>query len=98
MKKFAFVLMGASFDTASHRADFETKGMLSSIRTVNDFDQAREMILELAEEGYGVIELCGAFGKERVDEYIALTGGKVGIGYVVNNPEQNELFQAFFGQ
>ena len=51
-----------------------------------------------AEDGVGAIEVCGAFGKEWADKIIAATGNKVAVGYVVHNPEQDELFRQFFAK
>ena len=51
-----------------------------------------------AEDGVGAIEVCGAFGKEGADKLIAATGNKVAVGYVVHNPEQDELFRQFFAK
>ena len=48
--------------------------------------------------GVGAIEVCGAFGKEWADKIIAATGNKVAVGYVVHNPEQDELFRQFFAK
>ena len=52
---------------------------------------------ELEKEGFGAVELCGAFGPEKAQQLIELTHNKIAIGYVVHNPEQNQLFDAFFG-
>ena len=32
------------------------------------------------------------------DKIIAATGNKVAVGYVVHNPEQDELFRQFFAK
>ena len=52
----------------------------------------------LRRDGVGAIEVCGAFGKEWADKIIAATGNKVAVGYVVHNPEQDELFRQFFAK
>lgn len=96
-KKFAFLLMGAHYDPARHQADFETENRLTSIRTVRDYPEAQAVIRTLFENGYGAIELCGAFGEEKAQELIRMTQGKVAIGFVTHFPEQDALFAAFFG-
>lgn len=95
-KKFAYLLMGKQFDPSVHRAVFETGNLVSCIFTVRSFDEAREKVLALAEEGFGVIELCGAFGASGAQKLIELTDNKVAIAYVTHNPDQNPLFDAFF--
>lgn len=97
-KKFAFLLMGAHYEPQTHQACFETEKQITYIFTVKDFDAAREKVKMLAEEGFGAIELCGAFGKEKTEELIRLTENKAAIGYVTHLPEQDPLFAAFFGR
>ena len=98
MKKFAFFLMGPHYDPDTHRATFETGGQISSIFTVRNFEQAKENALYCLREGYGCIELCGAFGEDKTRELIALTENKIAIGFVTNLPEQDGLFDAFFAR
>ena len=95
-KKFAFLLMGKEFDTAKDTAVFETEHMISYIFTVTSFEEALKRAVACAENGVGAIEVCGAFGKEWADKIIAATGNKVAVGYVVHNPEQDELFRQFY--
>ena len=95
-KKFAFLLMGKAFNPAKDTAVFETEHMITHIYTVTSFEDALARAVACAEDGVGAIELCGAFGKEWADKIIAATGGTVAVGYVINNPEQDSLFQQFF--
>ncbi len=97
MKKFAFILMGSSFDTTKQKIKFETDGSLTAIYTVNSFSDAKTLIKRLIEEGYGCVELCGAFGKEGAKKLIEATDNKIAIGYVVHEPSQDALFEAFWG-
>lgn len=96
-KKFAFLLMGAHYDTAAHAACFETENQLTQIVTVRDFDEACQRVSELYRQGFGAIELCGAFGKEKAQTLAELTHHEVAIGYVVHEPELDGLFERFFG-
>lgn len=96
MKKYAFILMGPHYTPEEHRASFELEGRLTSIFTVRDFAGAREQALQCAREGYGCLELCGAFDEQKTRELIELTGNRVAIGFVTHLPEQDELFAAFF--
>lgn len=96
-KKFAFLLMG-DYDPIMHQAMFETASKTTCIFTVRDFEQAKNKVLELKEEGFGALELCGAFGPERAKELFELLGGTVSVGYVTHDPAQDALFAAFFGR
>ena len=95
-KKYAFVLLGGEYDPAQHRAKFETKTQVTYIRTVRDFDEAKEAVLSLQKDGVGAVELCGAFGKQKACELIDATDGTIAIGFVTHLPEQDALFDAFF--
>lgn len=97
MKKFAFILMGPSYDPAQHQCCFNKENSETHIYTVRNFDEAKEKVAALYRDGYGAIELCGAFGKERAAELTELTNHEVAIGYVVHEPELDELFVKFFG-
>ena len=84
--------------TEQHQAHFETEKQITSIFTVNNYEQARQKLTELEQEGFGAVELCGAFGEEKAKELIALTHGKIAIGFVTHLPEQDELFARFFAK
>ena len=95
MRKYAFILMGNSYIPEKHQAEFNT-GVKTSIYTVRDQQEAREKVVELKDNGYGAIELCGACGRDFALELIGLTHGELPIGYCVNEPEQDALFRKFF--
>ena len=95
-KKYAFLVLGPDY-SPEHRARFIAGGLETRVVTVTSFEAARGAVMELLEDGVGALELCGAFGPERTRELIALTGGKMAIGYVTHFPEQDALFEAFFG-
>lgn len=98
MKKFAFIMMGAAHDPEIERAQFEAGDVLTLIRTVRNFEEAKELAIELVSDGVGAIELCGAFGPEKAEELFELTGRKTAIGYVTHNPAHDALFSAFWGK
>lgn len=98
MKKFAFILMGPHYDPKVHHAVFETKGQITNVFTVNNFAAAKERVCQCRDEGYGCLELCGAFGEEKTRELIALTDNQLALGFVTHLPEQDALFDAFFAR
>lgn len=95
-KKFAFLLMGKDFDTSKDTAVFETPAATCHIFTVNSPEDGLKRAIACAEEGFGAIELCGAFGEEGADAIFRATGEKVAVGYVTHDPKQDSLFAAFF--
>ena len=97
MKKFAYIIMGTHYNPETQQAEFETAGGLTAFFTVRNFNEAKERVLKCRDEGYGVVELCGAFGEERARELIELTDNELGIGFVVHLPTQSDIFANFFG-
>lgn len=98
MKKFAFILMGSHYDPKKHMACFETENGFTYIFTVRSFEEATDKILSLQKEGFGAVELCGAFGEAYVKKAIELTNNTLAIGYVVHRSEQDDLFEKFFSK
>ena len=96
-RKYAFVLMGEEFDPARHQFRFTTGRGETCLFTVRTFEEARSLALRLQQEGFGALELCGAFGEEKCRALIEATGNRMAIGYSVHLPFQDGLFDAFFG-
>lgn len=97
MRKFAFVLMGVHYDPAVHRAEFVTDSQITRICTVRDFEQALALVQALQAEGFGAVELCGAFGPDRARMLSETVGDRLALGYVTHDPALDERFTAFFG-
>ena len=97
-KKFAFILMGGHYNPSEHKAAFETEKQVTYIFTVQDYEEAKEKVKDLDGQGFGAVELCGAFGQEKAKELAQLTGNRIAIGYVVHDPEMDEAFLRFFGR
>ena len=64
--------------------------------TVNSPEQAVQMAKELAEQGFGAIEVCGAFGEELARKMYEATENKVSVGYIVCPSDQKELSDRFW--
>jgi len=95
MKKYCFMLMG-DYSPSTHACSFEQGGMHTRICTVRNFQEAREQVAVLQQEGYGALELCGAFSRGQALELMALTGNAMAIGYMVHEPVLDGVFAGFF--
>lgn len=95
-KKFAMMMMDAQYDTKRDYAVFETEEVETHMITVNSPEQAVQMAKELAEQGFGAIEVCGAFGEELARKMYEATGNKVSVGYIVRPLDQKELSDRFW--
>lgn len=96
MKKYAMMVLG-DYDTEHDTAEFVHGGMLTRFVTVRDIDEAKETAKKLLVEGFGCLEMCGAFGKENARMLAAETGGRMAIGYCVSDPDMEEKLTEFFG-
>jgi len=96
LRKYAFILLGKNYIPDEHNACFSGKSMDTYIFTVRSFQEAREKVLQLEKEGFGAIELCGAFGEQRARELVELTKRKIAIGYVTHDKSLDEVFDKFF--
>lgn len=97
MKKFAFILLGNGEEPTTRRCFWEDAHMHSAIYTVQDFEAAGVLVQQLQGEGFGCVELCGAFGPQRAQALADLTQGQMAVGYVTHHPHQDDLFAKFFG-
>ncbi|MBS5138840.1 MAG: hypothetical protein KHY90_10735, partial [Clostridium sp.] len=69
---------------------------VNQIGTLTESLEAVQMAKELAEQGFGAIEVCGAFGEELARKMYEATGNKVSVGYIVCPPDQKELSDRFW--
>ena len=91
--KFAFLIMG-DFNVESDRA--EIHGGNAVIVGVKNIEESAVVARQLQKEGFGCIELCGAFGEKGAKKIIKATENKLPIGYITHLPEQNELYNTTF--
>ncbi|MDR1164817.1 MAG: DUF6506 family protein [Deltaproteobacteria bacterium] len=97
-KKFAFLLMDPRLNPEKDRANFETDKFIYYFRSVSGAKNAKAMAVELMEEGVAAMELCGAFGPKLARDIIEATQGKVAVGYVIHDSDQDEGFEKFFAR
>ena len=93
--KFAFLMLG-DFDVRQDYAAIH--GGDACIVGVADIEQACAAAQRLHHAGVGCIELCGAFGPEGARAVRQAAGESVAVGYVVHDPSQDPVFEAFWGK
>lgn len=96
MKKFAMMLMNPLFEPETHKAVFQTGNVENHIVTVRNEKEALEKTQVLVLEGFGVLEVCGAFEEKLVQKMLDITAGKLCIGRVVYSPEQIETLENYW--
>lgn len=95
-KKFAYVLMSSPAENGNRVLIAESPEMLQIVARASSVENACLLAKELAEEGFGVIELCGAFGAEGAQKIKDYAGGNLGVAYVTRLPGQDDIFTSFF--
>jgi len=97
MKKYAFMILDGSRPGGEVGA-YDNKTTHHHFFTVASFEEARETAVRLQQEGFGTLELCGAFSRWQALELMELTGNKLAIAYMVHEPVLDPVFQAFFAK
>lgn len=95
MKKYAMMIMG-NYEPETDTLEIVRGGMLTRFVTVRSMEEAVTTARKLHEEGFGCLELCGAFGEEGARRLIRETGGEMAVGYCVSAPDMDQKIQEFF--
>jgi hypothetical protein len=80
--KAAFIALIPGSDPAKHRSTIATEMLELSTVLVKDREQAVEVAKQLAEQGCGLIELCGGFGFVATAKVADAVRGKAAVGAV----------------
>ena len=96
MKKYAMMLMNSQFTPEQHNAKFITGNIENYIVTVRNPQEALEKTRLLVEQGFGVLEVCGAFEPKLVERMQKISEGKMCIGHIVYPKEQLETLEQFW--
>ena len=94
--KFAFLIMGPCYNREQDHASIHDER--AQIIGVANLEEACAIAQKLCAQGVSCIELCGAFGEEGARRVIEATQNKIPVGYITHLPEQEEVYQAAFGQ
>ena len=97
-KKFAMLLMDAGYCSKKDYAVLETDAVETHIMTVNTPEQAVALAKDLSQQGFGAIEVCGAFGEELARRMFEATGKQVSVGYVTCPQDEKQLSDHFWSQ
>ena len=92
-KKCAMLIMNELFHPATDTARLDTSKVENHILTVQNPEQAIVLARQLKEQGFGAIEVCGAFGEQLAREMYLATDCTIPVGYVTIPEDQ--LKQAF---
>ncbi|NSJ54118.1 DUF6506 family protein [Enterocloster clostridioformis] len=96
VKKWAMVIMNAGYDPEKDMVRLDLEQVETHILTVRNPDEAVALAKRLGEEGFGAIEVCGAFGEELAKKMYEAAGCKIPVGYVTTPQDQFEKALAFW--
>ena len=98
MRKYAILIMNPCHDPEKDRALLTTSdGTEAHILTVRDPEEALAKAVELADAGFGALEVCGAFGEDLARRMYDAAGHRLTVSYVVCPPDQLDAARAFWG-
>lgn len=94
MKKYAFLLMNPLFETEA--VYIQVPGIQHVIIPIQNEEETFLKVKQLVHEGFGVIEVCGAFGSDLAKRLYASIDGCIPIGYVAYEPQQEKAMEAYW--
>jgi len=80
--KMAFMVLVPDADSAKHRCTLTTGLVELTMVFVANMSQAVDMAKQLADQGCGIIELCGGFGHSMTGKIADAVRGKAMVGSV----------------
>ena len=96
LRRFGFIVTGAGYDPAQHRARLESPQMTTTVVGVAKPEQALPVAVQMVADGVQLIELCGGFGPIWTARVIEAIGGAVPVGAVAYGPEAIDPMHALF--
>lgn len=96
LTSFGFIVTGAGYDPAEHRAELAWGRMKTIVVGVSKPEQGPAVAQELVAEGVQLIELCGGFGPLWTARVIEAVERRVPVGSVAYGPESIDQMHALF--
>jgi len=78
----AFIFVAPEVDPQQHRATVLTPAVELAAVAVNNYTEAVEVCLAMADEGFVAFELCGGFGHIGAAKVAEALAGKAAVGVV----------------
>ena len=94
MFKYAFIEEAEGASPENYSFTYENSESCSFVAGVNDMDMAEELVKKLDQEGYELIDLCGAFDDERAQRRRKAVKGDMEILHVNYFPEEQKKLDA----
>lgn len=98
MKKYAMILLNPDFNPNIHKTCWVISGIEHHLLSVRSEQEAIEKAKDLADNGFGAIEVCGAFGEELARKMYDAVQHRLTVGYVVCSPDQEQALEQFWSE
>ena len=96
LTNFGFIVTGAGYDPAEHRAELAWGQMKTTIVGVSSPEQGVAVAQQLVADGVQLIELCGGFGPRWTARVIDAIEQRVPVGSVAYGPESIDQMHELF--
>ena len=96
LRRFGFIVKGAGYEPATHKATLASPEITTMIVGVSKPEQALAVADWMVGQGVQLIELCGGFGPVWTAQVIAAIDGKIPVGSVSYGPEAIDQMHALF--
>ncbi|WCE29324.1 DUF6506 family protein [Vibrio sp. SCSIO 43137] len=94
LTKYAFLMIGEGYKPAQ-LSTLDSGAFSTTIICVENIDMACEEAKKLIEQGIELIELCGAFKGEMIDDVINAVEGKIPVGNMGMREVERDKFMKF---
>jgi hypothetical protein len=92
--KYAFVMNSGTLNPENYSVLYEDEGNCYFFTAVSGMDMTRALVMQLAEDGYELIDLCGDYDEEKAQDISNVSGGKLKVNYARYSEEELEKFNA----
>ncbi|MDG6882531.1 Uncharacterised protein [Phocoenobacter uteri] len=95
LSKYAFIMRDPSFEVPQS-AQVDSPAFAMTVYGVGSMEQACDVAKELVAGGIQLIELCGAFKGEQIEQVITAIDGKVPVGHMEYSDVERKKLVDFF--
>ncbi len=88
MSRYAFMVHAPGESPATYSKVYETPESYELYAGVSDMNMGAELMKQLSEEGFEMVDLCGAFDDETVKKFIEIGQGKIEVSAARYSPEE----------
>lgn len=97
LSQYGFIMRDPSF-TETQSSQLNSPAFAMTVYAVGNMESACKAAQTLAAEGVQLIELCGAFKPDMVQQIIDAVDGKIPVGHMAYGDAEREKLMAFLNK